>query len=1113
MQAYNNLIHKLDTFIKKYYKVRLIRGVIITFIILFSSYLIATLSEFYIHFSVIGRTIIFFLLLALIFAVSIWYIIIPLLKLIKIGKLISYKDASNIITKHFPEIKDKLINILELKELANNNVLAEASINQKAEKIKVFPFKKAVQYKENIKYLKYAIPILLVFIALFLISPTLFKESSKRIVNFEQEFKEPAPFKFKLLNDTLNIKRGENFTAKLKVSGKYIPENIFINYSGNNFLMKPDKKNKSEFSYEFRNLNNSIDFYFSSQNIESDKYKINVLPSPMILSFFVDVDVPAYTGEQDTTYKNMGDIVVPFGSKIKWKFLSKNVDSLCLISENNRIKTLKNQSHFEYSKAIYKNFNYSVSVANKYFINKDLINFNISVIPDLYPSIAVQELKDSANYFLSYFKGMINDDYGIKNVYFKFRLVPIDIEESDNSIKYKTNYLQFNKGQLKQEIYYTFDFNSLKANENQIIQYYFEVWDNDAVSGSKLSRTQVMTFKVPTFKEMNEFENSTNKNIKEKIDKSMNLAQEIQKDLKKLQEKNLNGDSNDWENKQMLENILEKQNLLQQLTEEIAQENKEKNKMQHQLNEEDKEILKKQKEIQELLENLMTDELKKLMDEIKKLQEKFNEKKMNELLKENEFSYEEMKERLDRTKEILKREQIEQKVNKTIDELNKLSQEQKKLSEQTKNKELSKDKLKQQQENIEKRFDEIKKEYDNAKDLNDELNSPMKMEDFKQQEEEIKSEFEQSKSNLEKGKKSKASKSQSQNSQNMKKMAESMQSMMNANSAEQEGEDMESLRKILDNLLTFSFKQEELKNNFNNIRNTDPKYIELSDKQLSMKEDFKIINDSLKSLASRVRQISKPILDEVFNINTELREVPKLFEKRRLSQAQQRQQKIMTSSNNLALLLSEVINQMKKSQSSSGSGSGKSKPKKGQQKPGEGKKKGMQDLKSMQEGLKKQMEQMLKDMKSGEGKMGKNGQNKRLAKMLAQQEIFRQMMKDLNAQFSLNPETQKMLREIDKMAEENQKDIVNRRITPKLLERQKRIETRLLEAEKAENKRKTENKRKSTEAKDKIYKSAKDVFKKAKKENSFNEDLYRKNIQLNNFYKKLYDEYSKEISN
>jgi hypothetical protein len=78
-----------------------------------------------------------------------------------------------------------------------------------------------------------------------------------------------------------------------------------------------------------------------------------------------------------------------------------------------------------------------------------------------------------------------------------------------------------------------------------------------------------------------------------------------------------------------------------------------------------------------------------------------------------------------------------------------------------------------------------------------------------------------------------------------------------------------------------------------------------------------------------------------------------------------------------------------------------------------------------------------------------------------------------------------------------------------LFERQKKIETRLLEAENSENKRKTDNKRESNEGDDKIYKSPEDVFNKAGEKNSFDESLYRKNVQLNNFYKKLYDEYSK----
>jgi hypothetical protein len=35
------------------------------------------------------------------------------------------------------------------------------------------------------------------------------------------------------------------------------------------------------------------------------------------------------------------------------------------------------------------------------------------------------------------------------------------------------------------------------------IEYYFEVWDNDGVTGSKSAKTQTMLFKAPTIDEIN----------------------------------------------------------------------------------------------------------------------------------------------------------------------------------------------------------------------------------------------------------------------------------------------------------------------------------------------------------------------------------------------------------------------------------------------------------------------------------------------------------------------------------------------------------------------------------------------------------------------------------
>lgn len=1111
MNSYNLLINKLDRFIKKYYKNKLLRGSIFALTGLLSVYLIVTLSEYFVRFSVPVRTFLFYTLFASFAFILIFLVIIPVSKLLKIGKLISYAQASNVISTHFPDIKDKLLNTLELQQLnhsSNSNILIEASIEQKINEIKIFPFQRAVSFRDNYKYLKYLIMIIFVFGIILVISPSILSESTTRIVNHSQYYEKPAPFKFLLINDTLTAKKGDDYTIKLKIKGKYVPEEVFINFGGNTFVMKSNSSNKSEFQYVFKNINNSLDFRFKADEYNSEAYKLNVLPAPVILKFKLIADVPSYTGEEDKIYENTGDIVVPAGTKLTWSFETKDIDSLQFNIKDMDIDLKSSGSVFSLQKSVFKNMMYSLTVSNNYFKINKLIDYQVTVIPDLYPSISVSNLQDTANFFINYFRGQINDDYGISKLTFNYRIVDDKIEPNDNSIKYQSQSLQFTKSMLKQSYFHTFDFSKFDLSDSKKIQYFFKVWDNDAIRGSKSAKTQISEFKLPSYKEVKDFENKATENISSKLEQSMKLAEELQNDMKNIQQKSLDGEMTQWEKSQMLQNILDKQKLLDELLKEAAKENKSKNKMQNTFNKKDKELLEKQKQIEKLMKKFMTDEIKELMKKIQELQKKFDQNKLNKLMKDHKFSYEDMEKQLERNLELLKRYEIEQKMQNAINEMHKLAKKQEKLSKETKNsKHADKDKLAKKQEDIKKQFDDLKKEYDKNLEKNKELKSPMKLDEMKNEEQEIKDEFQKSEKNISKGKSGKASESQSKNSKNMKKMAEKMQAMMDANSAQMNSENLETLRQIVDNIITFSFKQEELEKKFTNISYRDPKYMQFTTEQLELKEEYIHIKDSLQSLSERVPQINAPIQTEISKINRNINQTVKLFEERKKRSAGYRQHEIMTSANNLALLLSEVLKQMQ-NQQSGGGGGGQSKSK-----PKDGKKQAFGSLKQQQEALKKQMEKMLQQMKDGEGKFSKNAQNKQLAKMLAQQEIFRQMLKEMNAKQSLNPETQRMLNQINKMAKQNEKDLVNRKITPELLERQKKITTRLLEAEKSENKRKTENKRQAKEAEEKKYESAEDYFKKLKNNRSFKENLYRNNILLKNFYKNIFEQYYDRINN
>ena len=116
MNPIEKILIQLDVFTKKYYKNQLIKGALLLVCVFIISLCLISGLE---YFGKFNKHIRFFLLA--IFIIVNGYLIfnfcvIPLLKLFKLRKGLSSIDASRIIGSFFPEISDKLTNILQLKK-------------------------------------------------------------------------------------------------------------------------------------------------------------------------------------------------------------------------------------------------------------------------------------------------------------------------------------------------------------------------------------------------------------------------------------------------------------------------------------------------------------------------------------------------------------------------------------------------------------------------------------------------------------------------------------------------------------------------------------------------------------------------------------------------------------------------------------------------------------------------------------------------------------------------------------------------------------------------------------------------------------------------------------
>ncbi|MEW6469070.1 MAG: DUF4175 family protein [Bacteroidota bacterium] len=1085
---YDTLIGKLDEFIRKYYKNQLIRGGIYTVAAVLAFYLAVVLLEYYARFDTGMRTFLFYAFVLTNAFIIGRLVIIPVLKLNRLGKIISHEQASEIIGRHFSQVQDKLLNVLQLKkasEMQSGSALLTASIDQKIKELRSIPFSSAIDLSQNKRYLKYALPPFCVFIIILFAAPSLITEPTKRIVEHGTFFEEEAPFQFVIRNSELKGVQHEDFELGIKLTGNEIPEKIFIEIEGNEFPLT--RENTVNFNYIFKNIQKNIKFRLSGDGFKSKEYELTALPKPILLDFDIALSYPKYLGKKDEVIRNTGDLVVPAGTKISWKFNTQNTKVL-RISFNDTSFALPQtaENTYAWSARLLKDQMYSVTTANDFLRSKDSVLYSISVIPDLYPGIQVQETKDSVFTKRIYFNGQVKDDYGFSRLSFNYQLVRDNDSIKGDTGKPVSETLPVTKALNQDQFYYYWDLNGIEVNPGDRIEYYFEISDNDGVNGAKSTRSQRMVFKVPTLRELSDKTDQKNDELQKDLEQSIKDAKQIQKEIDELTKKLLEKKNVSWEEKKKLEDLLSKQKELQKKIEDMKKENQVNNQQQQEYKQQNESLLEKQKQLEELFESIMTPEMKQKYEELQKLMEQMDKNKMQEMLEKMKMDNKDLEKALDRQLEMFKQLQFEQKLDDIQKNLEELQKKQDELSKESEEKGADSKELKEKQDSLNKEFENIRKDLDELQKMNEELEQPNDLKNTDQQEQSIEQDMKKSSEQLQQNSKKDASKSQKSSSQKMQQLQQQLSQMQSSMQQESQEEDMNALRQILDNLVQLSMDQEALMAKFGKTKPDNPQYGKLIQEQKKLKDDAKLIEDSLLALSKRVFAIQQIVNKEITAINNNMDKSIENYvaaqsepyfgmKQQYLSQGASRQQYSMTSINNLALLLSEALEQMQQQQQQQMQGSGScTKP------GGKGQKPSMSTMKQMQDALNKQIEELKKQMEQGkkdgnkdgnkgqngkkdgkDGQGGTGGMSEMLVKLAAQQEALRQMLQEMMS----NGDTPGDAKDLMKKMEETENDLVNKQITQETIKRQQEILTKLLDYEKAEKEREMEEKRESKEGK------------------------------------------------
>ncbi len=1109
---YSLLLKKLDEFVRKYYTNQIIRGTIFFLSLGLFSFLLVVLLEHIGQFNTTIRTVLFYAFafaLLLIFAI---FILHPVFKILAIGKRISHEQAAQIIGKHFGEVNDKLFNILQLNHQANgqSSDLIHASINQKIAQLKPIPFGMAINFRENKKYLKFLVVPFLIITGLAAFEPKIIVDSTNRIVAHSDDFEPSAPYEI-IVNEKLSAYRNEDFTLKVKLKGDEIPKNLSVLFAKQKFSMQ--NLGKNDFTYTFKNLQSEIDFLLFDGEFESKHYILKVLPKPLLVDFSVHLNYPKYLNKPTSVTNNTGDLIVPEGTQIKWVFNTENTDEFLFLQGDSSHSLIKSgENEFLYSDRFYKSSSYGLSTANRFLKNEDTVFYSLEVVPDLFPSIEVDTKDDSLNSKMRYFRGFVKDDHGFAQLLFHSKF----IGSNDSIGETISTAIPINTALYQTDFFHAWNTDQFALKSGDRVEYYFEIWDNDGVNGSKSTRSQTSIFKAPTKDELVEKDKENSDLVKNELKESLKLTKEIRKDLEDLNEKLLNKKQLGFQEKKQLESLLNKQKKVKQSLDNLKQRNEKNNRLQEEYSPENEELLAKQKQLEELLEKTFSEEMKAMMEKIEKMMEKLQKDELQKSLEKIELSNEELEKELDRNLELFKQLELEKELNAAKEKLDALKEEQKVLKEESLDKKADAEDLKEKQDELTKEFEKLDQQLDSIQKKNQELEEPKEMEDTQALEEEIKKDMMESSDELSKKNKKNAAKQQEESEEKMDELSEKLEEMQEQMESGVSVENLENLRAILENLVQLSFDQEEVMQNLKNTDRNDPKYVSLSQVQKKLKDDSKIIEDSLFALSKRVVQLESTINKEMTAVNFNMEKAIKQLEERQTAVANSRQQLSMISINNLALLLDEAVQSMQM-QMQAKQGKGKC------DKPG-GKKPSSSGMKKMQQQLNKQMQSLKEAMEKGnkpggkkgkmpgkEGKDGKGGMSKELAQMAAKQAALREAIEQMQQQQQQNGESNGKgggnLKKIGELMEQTETDLVNKQITNQTLLRQQEILTRLLQSEKAEKEREKDEKREAQEFKEEISQNQKEIFEYNTKKEKEIELLKTLPPTFNNFYKAKVTEY------
>ncbi|MFA4838437.1 MAG: DUF4175 family protein [Candidatus Neomarinimicrobiota bacterium] len=978
--------------------------------------------------------------------------------LIRRNRTVSFSDQrlARRISTTYDDIRDSLMNALELRELLETGVtgfsreLAEQSIEKVAAEIKDHSFQKIVPVQEIKIGFRRILVVVFIFFATISLNPDFFMGAGNRLLHPEQKFEPILPFSIQSKLGTYGVLGGDSAEVVFLCRGK-IPSKLRLTLQYPDFrrdeMLSVDSLGVARFGIDALRENVIYEAYVENRSpfkpwkrIGSGADTIFVTNRPEIVTVDFTYRFPAYTGlGEQCQESNKTELEILPGTQILLKLrANKRLISGELVFKDRAKEPLsvgRETATVTFSAS--REDQFQIFVRDEVDVaNFNPVTYQIRILPDAFPGIAL--LSPSENLDLNESMEIpigvrISDDFGFSRVAIHYRLIkkysPDEQKENDVPISLANPKLTL------QELYHVWNVGDLGLSPEDEIEFRIDVFDNDVISGPKRNSTKTIVARFPSlndlFAETNARQDevySENEEVLKQIESTKEILEKVSMEL--LKDPNIK-----WEQKTQIEQELKKTKEAGEKLAELSDrlENIVEQAKENQLF--SPETLEKYMKLQQAFQDVMTPELKEAMEKLRKALEKMDAQQIQAALKNFKTTQEQFSKELDRLLELFKRIRIEQSVQELAKRFDDLTKRQEQITEQLektsatderKMAELADEEaaIKHDEEIAE---DLMKKTAEDMSDFPLMPNSEMEKLLESTADLNIPRDLNEAQKSMKKGNRSQSAESSQRAREKLSQTAESMKEFQQSFNRQAMDEVMGDFQKILAKTLSLSQRQETLGDQIRNTPYQSDRLMDVAVFQQQLYSSLSKIVEDMIGLSNKTFGVTPNISKGFGQASSAMRESIRQMEERNTYPASQASEKATEALNHIAQSLISAMDDLQQSGSSSGF---------------ENYLKQLQQMAGQQQGINGET-QMLQLGSSA-------GQAAALQRLAARQQQVQKSLKQLQEEMNQS-DGQKMgdLGGIAKEMEDVIKELQSNQLMRKTLDRQQRILSRLLDAQKS----------------------------------------------------------------